>query len=155
MRDEMPLIVFHDDPGEFAGLVPTFAEEALRGSGFDSITVQWPKTAHPDEKRRVMQFIMTTAARDCRHRTLMAGKRGQAVVSEGSAGFLGAVDGLCWWLGEIVLLCYSPDHLTMVWMPGSDGAFLHIAASRDVLALHVQPAIQEIGFVLDWSVELI
>ncbi|NIH83817.1 hypothetical protein [Amycolatopsis granulosa] len=153
MSDDMSLIVFRDDHGDFAELVPPFAAEALRATVFDSITLQWPKSANPDEKRRVMQFVMTAAARDCRGRTLTAGKRGRSLVREGSAAFLEAVDGLEWWLGEIVLLFSSAERLTMAWMPGSDGSFLHIAASPDVLACHVQPAIQEIGFALGWSVE--
>ncbi|NIH83768.1 hypothetical protein [Amycolatopsis granulosa] len=153
MSGEMLLIIFRDNPGEFAGLVPPFAKETLRATVFDSITLQWPKAANPDEKRRVMQFIMTAAAPNCTHQTLTAGKRGRSVVKEGSADFVGAVDDLDWWLGDVVLLFFSADQLKMAWMPGSDGSFLHIAASRDMLAFRVQPAIQEIGFALGWVVE--
>jgi hypothetical protein len=44
--------------------------------------------------------------------------------------------------------------LDELWIPGSDGSFLHMAASEDVLNFQLLPAIKEIGIVLGWSVEV-
>ncbi|MFK0243399.1 hypothetical protein ACIQUM_01775 [Amycolatopsis azurea] len=151
MSDPVEVIVFRDEPGEFADVVPDFVTQAGAALSFESLTLQWPEAAGIEEKQRLLRFVATATGEGRSRVARSLGKLDAGSEADGMASFLRAVDGDSWWLGDVAIKFDAGDSTEMIWFPGSDGVFLHIGAAASLLDFTVIPAIHEIAIVLDWQ----
>lgn len=151
MSDPVEVIVFRDEPGEFADAAPDFVTQVGVPPTSESLTLQWPDTADSEEKRRLLRFLATATGEGRSRMARLLGKVESEAEADGLASFLAAVDGDSWWAGDVAVKFDAGDSTEMIWFPGSDGAFLHIGAAASLLDFTVIPAIHEIAIVLDWQ----
>ncbi|EMD22716.1 hypothetical protein [Amycolatopsis azurea] len=151
MSDPVEVIVFRDEPGEFAEMAPDFVAQADVPPTFESLAVQWPEAAGVEEKQRFLRFVATATGEGRSRVARPLGKLESDTEADGLASFLGAVDGDSWWVGDVAIEFDAGDSTEMIWFPGSDGVFLHIGAAASLLDFTVIPAFHEIAIVLDWQ----
>lgn len=149
MSDPAEVIVFRDDPGEFADVAPEFVTRTGVPATFASLTVQWPEAAGTEEKRRLLRFVATAGGEGRSRTARYLGK--DEPEANGLSSFLAAIDSDSWWLGDVAVEFAAGESVEMIWFPGSDGVFLHIGAAADLLDFTVIPAVHEIALVLDWQ----
>ncbi|KFZ79211.1 hypothetical protein ED92_26865 [Amycolatopsis sp. MJM2582] len=145
------MIVFRDEPGEFADMAPDFVAQVGVLATFESLTVQWPESAGIEQKRRLLRFVATAAGEGRSRVARPLGKLDADGEADALTSFLRAVDGDSWWLGDVAIKFDAGDLTEMIWFPGGDGVFLHIGAAANLLDFTVIPAIHEIAIVLDWQ----
>ncbi|OXM57335.1 hypothetical protein CFP71_08455 [Amycolatopsis thailandensis] len=151
MSDPVEVIVFRDEPGEFADMAPDFVARAGVPPTFESLTLQWPEAAGIEEKRRLLRFVATATGEGRSRVARPLGKLDADGEADGLASFLRAVDGDSWWLGDVAIEFDAGDSTEMIWFPGGDGVLLHIGAAASLLDFTVLPAIHEIAIALDWQ----
>ncbi|WP_033296018.1 hypothetical protein [Amycolatopsis jejuensis] len=154
MNADPMLVVYRDDIGAFDEMLPSFLLKVTGVTGLESVTVQWPDEATVEQKARVLQFVATAAGKGRQPHLVHRQGRKTSILADALPGFVAAVDGKDWWLGNLALVFGGVDHPGMVWLPGSDGLFLYVAAPPTDLDFYVVPSVQEISFGLGWVTEV-
>ena len=124
------VVIYREIRDVIQEIIPDFTQIKILPREIEGVTLQWPEAADTQQKRYLVTVICEVIGQDLASRTVFNSK--QVRTMEGWQAFVSSVDEEVWWLGDVVTM-FSNDSRLAVIFPGSDGAFLHLCTSEELL----------------------
>ncbi len=144
------MVTFRESADEFGENAPSFLLKETGSMRLESLDLQWPGNATTEQKRRVLRSMAAATAKGLKPCQITWHRRKTRIAADALVEFMASVDEDIWWLGHVALVFGPVDRPEMIWLPGCDGTFLHIAASETDGILE---AVQEISLEIGWTTE--
>lgn len=147
----MPEVVLYRESWDvIRDIMPDFPGIRIPQEGFGGVTVQWPDEADVRQKHHLVTVLCEAVGKDLRSQTAFKSSKREVQFLDGWESFVSSVDEDIWWLGDIVAI-FSNESRLAVLFPGSDGAFLHVCGSEE-LVTRVISAADATFSEFDWMV---